>query len=93
VGIVREHIEKQNQQKASKNIHSLCGPIRDLIRRQFKKLGPKLRFFYIYAEKFGEKIGVYGSKKFDHNIGFLRKAPFFCRKSQKIVIIPSLALN
>jgi hypothetical protein len=43
-------------------------------------------FLNIFAEKFGEKTGVFGSKqskimqKFDHNIGFLRKTPIFWPK-------------
>jgi hypothetical protein len=55
-------------------------------------------YLNIFAEKFGKKIGVFGSKQsqiiqnFDHNIGFLEKRQFFRRKfakSQKLVIITS----
>jgi hypothetical protein len=50
-------------------------------------------FKNIFAEKFSEKIGVFDSKQsqnfknIDHNIGFLRKTPNFCRKLAKIAKI------
>jgi hypothetical protein len=52
--------------------------------------GPMLWFFNIFAEKFGEKNGVFESKqstimqKFDHDIVLWEKRQFFRRKLSKI---------